>query len=66
VSPPPAVLHQAVAIEDGVDGADGRQVRAVDCRRSFSRIFGAPQPGYSRFGRTITASSCGGSRLAWR
>lgn len=29
---------------------------AVDCRRSFSRIFGTPQPGYSRFDRTITAS----------
>jgi transposase InsO family protein len=27
------------------------------CCRSFSRIFGAPQPGYSRFSRTVVASS---------
>jgi hypothetical protein len=29
----------------------------VNCWRSFSRIFGAPQPGYSRFNRTIVASA---------
>ena len=39
---------------------------AVDRWRSFSRIFGAPQPGYSRFSRTIRASIGGGSRLACR
>ena len=38
----------------------------VNCCRSFSRIFGAPQPGYSRFSRTIDASTVRGSRFAWR
>ena len=28
----------------------------VNCWRNFSRIFGAPQPGYSRFNRTISVS----------
>jgi hypothetical protein len=36
----------------------------VNCCRSFSRIFGAPQPGYSRFKRTIVASMGAGSRFA--
>ena len=35
-------------------------------RRSFSRIFGAPQLGRSRLSRTISFSTCIGSRLACR
>lgn len=33
-------------------------------RRKRSRIFGTPEPGYSRLRRTISVSICGGSRLA--
>ena len=38
----------------------------VNCCRSFSRILGGPQPGYSRFKRTIVASMGAGSRFACR
>jgi hypothetical protein len=35
----------------------------VNCCRSFSRILGAPHPGYSRFKRTIVASRGAGNRF---
>src|SRR6476646_10111828 len=38
----------------------------VNCCRSFSRILGAPQPGYSRFKRTMVASMGAGNRFACR
>ena len=60
------MVHEIVAIEYGVHRADGWQVRKGELLRSFSRILGAPQPGYSRFNRTIVASIGGGNRLAWR
>jgi hypothetical protein len=55
-------------IKHGVDRADGAGARPVNCCRSFSRILGAtmPQPGYSRFKRTIVGSRGTGSRFACR
>jgi len=50
------MVHQMVTIEHRMDRADGREVRPGELLAQISRIFGAPQPGYSRFKRTIVAS----------
>jgi hypothetical protein len=47
------MMDQRTAGQRRAHGADGRLVRAVDCRRGFSRIFGARHSGYSRFNRTL-------------
>jgi hypothetical protein len=44
-----AALDQAVAVEHGMDGADGRGLIIGYCRISLSRILGAPHEGCSFF-----------------
>ena len=62
VARPAATLDQAVAIENRMDGALGRNPASPSSRRTrSSRILRAPQCGFSPLSRTIRLSSCCGS-----
>jgi hypothetical protein len=59
------MVHQPVAIEDGVDRAD-RWQRADKLLPELLADLRGAQPGYSRFKRTIVASIGAGNRFACR
>ena len=62
---PPSTVHQAMPIQYRMDGADRGELQDRDrLLPQFSRIFGAPHAGYSRFNRTMVASTGAGERLA--
>ena len=61
VAPALAACHQAVAIEHGVDGADGGALHIRTACAQARPDLGRPQLGYSRFRRRIVFSSAIGS-----
>ena len=65
-APAAAMVHQAVAIEHGVDRADRRQVRAGELLPQLLADLGRAPAGILPLQRTIVASIGAGSRFAWR